>query len=104
MVLEPVWSVSISVFTMVGFDHIGNVMIVVDGGERAVIFDRFRGVLPKTVAEGTHFRIPLIQVGNRWFGEVYSTLIFMIFVPLLVRFLQRLVQRICRQWAFLFEC
>ncbi len=39
-------------------------MIVVDGGERAVIFDRFRGVLPKTVAEGTHFRIPLIQVGN----------------------------------------
>ena len=55
---------------MVGFDHIGNVMIVVDGGERAVIFDRFRGVLPKTVAEGTHFRIPLIQVGNGWFGEV----------------------------------
>ena len=45
-------------------------MIVVDGGERAVIFDRFRGVLPKTVAEGTHFRSPLIQVGNGWFGEV----------------------------------
>ena len=58
MVLEPVWSVSTSVFTMVDFDYSGKVMIVVDGGERAVIFDRFRGVLPKTVAEGTHFRSP----------------------------------------------
>ena len=104
MVLELVWSVLISVFTMVDFDYTGNVMIVVDGGERAVIFDRFRGVLPKTVAEGTHFRIPLIQVGSGWFGEVCSTHIFMIFVPLLVRFLQRQVQKICRQWAFLFEC
>ena len=36
--------------------------ILVDGGERAVIFDRFRGVLPKVIGEGTHFRIPLIQV------------------------------------------
>lgn len=104
MVLELVWSVLISVFTMVDFDYTGNVMIVVDGGERAVIFDRFRGVLPKTIAEGTHFRIPLIQVGNGRFGEVCSTHIFMIFVPLLVRFLQRQVQKICRQWAFLFEC
>lgn len=49
---------------MVDFNCDGNVMIVVDGGERAVIFDRFRGVLPKTIAEGTHFRIPLIQVGS----------------------------------------
>jgi prohibitin 1 len=36
----------------------------VDGGERAVIFDRFRGVLPETVGEGTHFRIPFIQDPN----------------------------------------
>lgn len=36
--------------------------ILVDGGERAVIFDRFRGVLPKTIKEGTHFKIPFIQV------------------------------------------
>ena len=35
---------------------------LVDGGERAVIFDRFRGVLPKTIKEGTHFKIPFIQV------------------------------------------
>lgn len=33
----------------------------VDGGERAVIFDRFRGILGETVSEGTHFRIPWVQ-------------------------------------------
>ena len=35
--------------------------IAVDGGHRAVIFDRFRGVLDKTAGEGTHFIIPWIQ-------------------------------------------
>lgn len=39
---------------------------LVDGGERAVIFDRFRGVLPKTIKEGTHFKIPFIQVEMGW--------------------------------------
>ncbi|GMH24859.1 hypothetical protein Nepgr_026702 [Nepenthes gracilis] len=33
----------------------------VDGGERAVLFDRFRGVLDETVGEGTHFLIPWLQ-------------------------------------------
>lgn len=33
----------------------------VDGGERAVIFDRFSGVLPDVVGEGTHFRLPWVQ-------------------------------------------
>lgn len=33
----------------------------VDGGQRAVIFDRFQGVKGKVVGEGTHFMIPLIQ-------------------------------------------
>ena len=33
----------------------------VDGGERAIIFDRFRGVLTTVSSEGTHFMIPLIQ-------------------------------------------
>ena len=33
----------------------------VDGGERAVIFNRFRGVLPHVVREGTHFLIPWVQ-------------------------------------------
>ncbi|CAN6478681.1 unnamed protein product [Victoria cruziana] len=33
----------------------------VDGGERAVLFDRFRGVLDETAGEGTHFLIPWLQ-------------------------------------------
>ena len=33
----------------------------VDGGKSAVMFDRFRGVLPKAVGEGTHFLIPFVQ-------------------------------------------
>ena len=32
-----------------------------DGGERAVIFDRFDGVKDDVIGEGTHFRIPFIQ-------------------------------------------
>ncbi|GFO20820.1 prohibitin [Plakobranchus ocellatus] len=33
----------------------------VDGGQRAVIFDRFRGVQEEVVGEGTHFLIPWVQ-------------------------------------------
>ena len=33
----------------------------VDGGERAVVYDRFRGVLPDVTGEGTHFRVPWVQ-------------------------------------------
>lgn len=35
--------------------------ISVDGGHRAVIFDRFRGVQQSVVGEGTHFLIPWVQ-------------------------------------------
>ena len=34
---------------------------LVDGGERAVIFDRFRGVLGTASGEGTHFLVPWVQ-------------------------------------------
>lgn len=34
---------------------------LVDGGHRAVIFDRFAGVKPTPVGEGTHFLIPWVQ-------------------------------------------
>jgi len=34
----------------------------VDGGERGILFDRFRGVIPKVYGEGMHFRIPFVQV------------------------------------------
>lgn len=40
---------------------VNSALYTVDGGERAVIFDRFRGVLDDTVGEGTHFLIPWLQ-------------------------------------------
>eukprot|EP00243_Klebsormidium_subtile_P004012 TRINITY_DN17795_c0_g1_i1.p1 TRINITY_DN17795_c0_g1~~TRINITY_DN17795_c0_g1_i1.p1 ORF type:complete len:287 (-),score=72.02 TRINITY_DN17795_c0_g1_i1:366-1226(-) len=36
-------------------------LYTVDGGERAVIFDRLVGVKDQTVGEGTHFLIPVLQ-------------------------------------------
>lgn len=36
-------------------------LLIVDGGERVVIFDRFRGVLDTVSGEGTHFMIPWVQ-------------------------------------------
>ncbi|EMS60514.1 Prohibitin-1, mitochondrial [Triticum urartu] len=36
-------------------------LYTVDGGQRAVIFDRFQGVLPAVVSEGTHFLVPWLQ-------------------------------------------
>ncbi|KAJ0987228.1 hypothetical protein J5N97_005584 [Dioscorea zingiberensis] len=45
----------------VGASILGSSLYTVDGGERAVIFDRFRGVLDETVSEGTHFLIPWLQ-------------------------------------------
>jgi prohibitin 1 len=36
-------------------------LYTVDGGERAVIFDRLAGVKQKVIGEGTHFRIPIVQ-------------------------------------------
>lgn len=36
-------------------------LISVDGGQRAVIFDRFSGVKEDVVGEGTHFLIPWVQ-------------------------------------------
>lgn len=35
--------------------------MTVDGGERVVIFDRFRGVLHTVTGEGTHFLVPWVQ-------------------------------------------
>jgi len=38
-------------------------VMAVEGGHRAVVFDRFKGVLPKPLLEGTSIIIPFIQVG-----------------------------------------
>lgn len=37
----------------------------VDGGERAVMYDARRGILPECIGEGTHFKIPYFQVCTR---------------------------------------
>lgn len=39
----------------------GNSLYAVDGGERAIIFDRLQGVQKKVVGEGLHFLIPWLQ-------------------------------------------
>jgi len=48
-----------------GLGVVGSIMSTclynVDGGERAVIFNRMGGVSLKTVGEGTHFRLPWFQ-------------------------------------------
>ncbi|KAJ6949340.1 prohibitin-3 [Populus alba x Populus x berolinensis] len=36
-------------------------LYTVDGGQRAVLFDRFRGVIDTSIGEGTHFLIPWLQ-------------------------------------------
>ncbi|KAK7259762.1 hypothetical protein RIF29_25375 [Crotalaria pallida] len=40
---------------------LNSTLYTVDGGQRAVLFDRFRGILDDTVGEGTHFLIPWVQ-------------------------------------------
>lgn len=48
----------------VGASILQTSLYTVDGGERAVVFDRFRGVLDEAVGEGTHFRLPWVQTPN----------------------------------------
>lgn len=45
----------------VGASLLSSSLFTVDGGQRAVLFDRFRGVLEDTVGEGTHFLVPWLQ-------------------------------------------
>merc|ERR1712241_1579794 len=40
---------------------INSALYNVEGGQRAVIFDRFRGIQDDVVGEGTHFLIPWVQ-------------------------------------------
>lgn len=37
-------------------------VFVVDGGERALKYDKLRGVQDKIYGEGMHFYIPIVQV------------------------------------------
>ena len=40
---------------------VNSALFNVDGGHRAVIFDRFAGIKQSVVGEGTHFMIPWVQ-------------------------------------------
>lgn len=44
-----------------GATIVNSALYTVDGGQRAVLFDRFRGVIDDTVGEGTHFLVPWLQ-------------------------------------------
>lgn len=46
-------------------------VFVVDGGERGVVFDRFRGVVDKVYGEGMHFIIPFIQVRQHSYTNTF---------------------------------
>ncbi|KAK6153138.1 hypothetical protein DH2020_012777 [Rehmannia glutinosa] len=46
---------------IIGATVVNSSLYTVDGGQRAVLFDRFRGVIEDTVGEGTHFLIPWLQ-------------------------------------------
>ena len=48
----------------VGGSALAASMYNVVGGERAVLFDRFRGVLPDASGEGTHFLVPWVQTAH----------------------------------------
>ncbi|KAG8366796.1 hypothetical protein BUALT_Bualt16G0005000 [Buddleja alternifolia] len=45
----------------IGTTVLNSSLYTVDGGQRAVLFDRFRGVIEDTVGEGTHFLVPWLQ-------------------------------------------
>ena len=45
----------------IGGAVINSALFNVDGGHRAVIFDRFQGIKKEVVGEGTHFMIPWVQ-------------------------------------------
>ena len=46
-----------AVFTMGGF-FVSQFVFIVDGGERALVMDATRGLLPGIYGEGVHIRIP----------------------------------------------
>ena len=48
--------------TLLGAGLVGTRFVfVVDGGERAVIFNKFRGLQNKVYGEGMHFKIPIVM-------------------------------------------
>nr|XP_004240021.1 prohibitin-3, mitochondrial-like [Solanum lycopersicum] len=44
-----------------GATALSSCLYTVDGGQRAVLFDRFKGIIDDVVGEGTHFLVPWVQ-------------------------------------------
>ncbi|KAG5607300.1 hypothetical protein H5410_028792, partial [Solanum commersonii] len=44
-----------------GATALSSSLYTVDGGQRAVLFDRFKGIIDDVVGEGTHFLVPWVQ-------------------------------------------
>ena len=55
----------------VGGAVVNNALYNVDGGHRAVIFDRFTGVKPDVVGEGTHFMVILFCLQHENLQDYY---------------------------------
>ena len=52
-----------------------NCLFVVDGGERALKMNAFRGLLPTVYGEGMHIRLPIIDKINRFEIRTRPTLV-----------------------------
>lgn len=55
---------------MVGGFVLTRFVFVVDGGERALKYDKLRGVQSHIYGEGMHFYIPFFQVINEFMTEL----------------------------------
>lgn len=53
-----------SVLLGIGGSAAQSALYTVDGGERAIMYDRIQGVLETPIGEGTHVRIPWFQTPN----------------------------------------
>lgn len=59
----------------VGSFLVNQIIYDVDGGERVVMFNRFKGVEVDTVGEGTHFKIPWVQTPFHYSIRTHPTAI-----------------------------
>ena len=93
------------VLSFIIFLYIRYLVLLVDGGHRAVIFDRFRGVQQKVMGEGTHFIIPMVQYPIIYdcrskprnipviTGSKGNSLMFISYILLLIRIVLPLLSR-----------
>eukprot|EP00830_Metopus_es_P008757 TRINITY_DN18502_c0_g1_i1.p1 TRINITY_DN18502_c0_g1~~TRINITY_DN18502_c0_g1_i1.p1 ORF type:complete len:328 (-),score=90.45 TRINITY_DN18502_c0_g1_i1:65-949(-) len=55
------WTIKVGLGLIAAGAAVTKLFFTVDGGERAIVFDKFQGVKPKVYGEGMHFIIPVIQ-------------------------------------------